>query len=127
MKGWTAADIDAYQRRAKQEMVKAPKKARAVQRHVTGKMNGTEKRFFADHVEGKTYTFESLKFRLADNTWYTPDFMVIEDGRVVIYEVKGGFFRDDARAKFKVAAEMNPWFVWRWAVWKDKKWTIEEY
>lgn len=54
----------------------------------------------------KYYRFESVKIRLADNTWYTPDFEVLtNEGIHIFYEVKGRWM-DDARVKFKTAAEM---------------------
>lgn len=54
------------------------------------------------------YKFEGMKFRLADNTFYTPDFIVmLADGQIEAREVKG-FWQDDARVKIKVAAEMYP-------------------
>lgn len=54
------------------------------------------------------YKFEGLKFRLADNTFYTPDFCImLPDGQIEIREVKG-FWQEDARVKIKVAAEMYP-------------------
>ena len=54
------------------------------------------------------YKFEGLKFRLADNTFYTPDFaLMLSDGQMEIHEVKG-FWQDDARVKIKVASEMYP-------------------
>lgn len=52
--------------------------------------------------------FEGLKLRLADNTFYTPDFAVMSaDGVMEVHEVKG-FWQDDARAKIKIAADMYP-------------------
>lgn len=55
------------------------------------------------------YRFEGLKLRLADNTFYTPDFAVmLADGSLEVHEVKG-FWEDDARVKIKVAAEMHPY------------------
>jgi len=43
------------------------------------------------------WRFESLKFRLADRTWYTPDFYVMRaDGGIEIHEAKG-FWEDDSR------------------------------
>ena len=52
--------------------------------------------------------FEGLKLRLADNTFYTPDFAVMAaDGVIEVHEVKG-FWQDDARAKIKIAADMYP-------------------
>lgn len=54
------------------------------------------------------YKFEGLKFRLADNTFYTPDFAVLlGDGALEAHEVKG-HWQDDARAKIKIAADMYP-------------------
>lgn len=54
------------------------------------------------------FRFEGLKLRLADNTFYTPDFAVMAaDGVIECHEVKG-FWRDDARAKIKIAADQYP-------------------
>lgn len=54
------------------------------------------------------YKFEGLKIRLADNTFYTPDFFVmLADGTLECHEVKG-HWTDDARVKIKVAADMYP-------------------
>jgi len=54
------------------------------------------------------YGFEAIKLRLANNCYYTPDFMVVRaDGVVELHEVKG-FWRDDARVKIKVAASQFP-------------------
>ncbi|WP_229211426.1 DUF1064 domain-containing protein [Duganella sp. BJB476] len=54
------------------------------------------------------FKFEGLKFRLADNTFYTPDFAVmLASGALEAHEVKGDW-EDDARAKIKIAADMYP-------------------
>ena len=54
------------------------------------------------------YRFEGLKLRLADSTFYTPDFAVmLTNGQIECHEVKG-FWQDDARVKIKVAAEQYP-------------------
>lgn len=54
------------------------------------------------------YRFEGLKLRLADNTFYTPDFAVMRStGQMECHEVKG-FWTDDARVKIKVAADLYP-------------------
>jgi len=54
------------------------------------------------------YKFEGIKLRLADNTFYTPDFFVMmADGQLEAHEVKG-HWQDDARAKIKIAADMYP-------------------
>jgi hypothetical protein len=60
------------------------------------------------HGEVLWYRFEGIKLRLADNTFYTPDFAVMAaDGVMECHEVKG-FWRDDARAKIKIAASLYP-------------------
>jgi len=54
------------------------------------------------------WRFEGLKLRLADNTFYTPDFAVLNSDCVMeCHEVKG-FWQDDARAKIKIAADLYP-------------------
>lgn len=54
------------------------------------------------------YKFAAIKFRLADNTFYTPDFAVmLANSQLEMHEVKG-FWEDDARVKIKVAAELYP-------------------
>ena len=61
------------------------------------------------------YKFEGIKFKLADNTYYTPDFAVmLRTGEIEIHEVKGSkfIFQDDAKVKIKVAAELYP-FVFK--------------
>lgn len=86
----------------------------ALGRLKSGSMNRTEQAY-NDHLEllkhaGEIvwFKFEGMKFRLADKTFYTPDFSVLfSDGRLEIHEVKG-FWTDDARVKIKVAASMYP-------------------
>jgi hypothetical protein len=95
-------------------------------------MNKTEAAYAA-HLEARKargdvlgWWYEAIKFKLADNTFYTPDFMVLlADMSIDIDETKG-FWRDDARVKIKVAAAMFP-FRFR-AITKGKGglWNIEE-
>jgi hypothetical protein len=80
--------------------------------------------------EVEWYAFEGVKLRLADNTFYTPDYAVMRsDGLLEIHEVKG-FWEDDARVKIKVAAAMFPFAFYGVQV-KPKKegggWKIEEF
>jgi hypothetical protein len=73
------------------------------------------------------YSWESIKLRLADKTWYTPDFPVVHsDHHLAFYEVKG-FWRDDARVKIKVAAEQYPQFVFIAATIDHGQWQFEEF
>ena len=80
----------------------------------TGAMNKTEAAYAADLQAAEArgdvlwHKFEGLKLRLADNTFYTPDFTVLaSDGVLECHEVKG-FWTDDARVKIKIAAELYP-------------------
>ena len=88
--------------------------AMALGRLKAGAMNKTEAAYAASLELRKAagevawYRFEGVKLRLADSTFYTPDFAVmLADGRMQMHEVKG-FWQDDARAKIKIAADMYP-------------------
>lgn len=90
------------------------RKLQALGRLKAGKMNQTEAayeqqlKFRLRACEIAWYKFEGLKLRLADNTFYTPDFFVmLADGTLECHEVKG-HWTDDARVKIKVAADMYP-------------------
>jgi hypothetical protein len=54
------------------------------------------------------YRFEGVKLRLANKTFYEPDFIVLrKSGELEVHEVKGRWM-DDARVKIKVAASQYP-------------------
>lgn len=95
-----------------------PRPRGRTQRPVPGTMNKLEARYAAflelqrrsNLITG--YWYESEKFRLADRTWYTPDFIVQRpDGFMEIHECKG-WMQEDANVKLKVAAEL----YWRYPV-----------
>lgn len=66
------------------------------------------------------WRYEGITLRLADGVRYSPDFVVfMNGGRMRLVEVKGGYFRDDARIKLRVAVEMYPDFSWL-LVWAKK-------
>jgi hypothetical protein len=70
------------------------------------------------------WDFEPEKLRLADRTYYTPDFRVLlNDGTVEFHETKG-FWEEDARVKFKVAAEQHP-YTFKAIRWVKKQWEVE--
>jgi len=71
------------------------------------------------------YRFEGVKLRLADYTFYTPDFFITYRDHFEVMEVKG-FWRDDARVKIKVAAAMYPFFKFVAVQWKKRQWIYEE-
>lgn len=99
-------------------------------------MNKTEAAYERDLRDAQSlgditwYRFEGLKLRLADNTFYTPDFAVMSNDNVIeCHEVKG-FWTDDARVKIKVAAEQYP-FRFKAIKAKPKKdgggWSVEAF
>lgn len=98
----------------------------------TGHMNKTEAAYAAMlaarlHAgEILWFRFEAHKLRLADNTFYTPDFTVITAaGQTEYHEVKGRW-TDKARAKTKIAADQYPYrFI---AIQRDGRhgWRVED-
>ena len=101
-----------------------------------GEMNGTEQAYH-DHLAQRQHAgeiawfkFEAMTFKLADDTRYTPDFMVmLADGRMEVHEVKG-FWTDDAKVKIKVASALFPFEFF--AIKKKAKkdgggWLVEAY
>jgi len=116
-------------------------KAKAcIKRRVPGQMSTTEAKF-REHLQERverdeifSFAFEPVRLKLADLTYYTPDFMLIHnDGLIEFVEVKGSWHapnQDKSRVKLKVAAEQNQWAKFSAAVPIAKKngggWEIEE-
>ena len=99
-------------------------------RPIPGKMNKLEQSY-SDYLEHLMlaghivrYRYEPLKFKLAPNTFYTPDYMVTFEDRVEIHETKG-FWEEDARIKIKMAAELFPEFIFVGVQYKKKEWIYE--
>jgi len=116
-------------------------RAKSRPRSLPGQMNKTERAYadllsqamLIDQVMG--WRYEAIKLRLADNTFYTPDFWVqLPSGEIELHEVKAcksddSFLcEDDAAVKIKVAAEMYPefGFVMCGRLTKDRGWRIEK-
>ncbi|GGO89088.1 hypothetical protein GCM10011348_46020 [Marinobacterium nitratireducens] len=98
-------------------------------------MNKTEARYQSEVLEpavaAGTYRsarFEAVKLRLADRTFYTPDFQVVNDetGEIELHEVKG-YWEDDARVKIKVAAAQFPEFRFIAVQHKKGEWIREAF
>ncbi len=73
------------------------------------------------------WEFEAMKFKLADKTYYTPDFIVMDSNlEISIREVKG-HWEDDARVKIKCAAAKFP--IFRFMAIKNNRglWEVEEF
>lgn len=80
------------------------------------KMNKLESAY-AELLAGRTlagevrwWRYEAVKLKLADHTFYTPDFVIqLANLELEFHETKG-WMRDDANVKIKVAAEQYPLF-----------------
>jgi hypothetical protein len=103
-------------------------------------MNRTEEaysRYLQDRLmagEIRWWAYEAWKFRLADNTHYTPDFIVVgNDLRIEAHEVKAQWstgkpgWMEDARIKIKVAAEMHPVRFIAVSRGRDGNWEFEDF
>ena len=136
MKRWTTLSADEVAAKSAANRAARGNAMYALGRLKTGQMNKTELEYAA-HLEWLKeikqviwYKFEGLKLRLADNTFYTPDFAVMaKDSVLELHEVKG-FWTDDARVKIKVAAALYP-FRFKALKVKSKRdgggWITEEF
>lgn len=116
---WSEDEYREWKEKRKGVRFEEPKKA---------KMNKTETRYaqlldaLKHSGEVLDWWFESMKFRIADRTWYTPDFVVLRSNGVLeVVEIKG-FLRDDASVKFKTCREMYYAFDWRMLSYKQGEW-----
>lgn len=81
------------------------------------------------------WRFEALKFRLADMTTYTPDFLVIgTDGSITLIDTKAYWKKagkvgitEDANVKVKVVADLYPWFAFQTAWEQGGLWQFKTY
>jgi hypothetical protein len=149
MVNWTAEDLAGVYRRREQEKqatapiktyVKMTREEDPIKTYV--KMTREEDRREMNKLEARYWEYlqvklsqqliqwcgyECLNFRLADKTYYKPDFVVItNDGDIEVHETKG-YWRDDARAKIKVASEQFPWITFRGLQWNKGAWKIEVF
>ena len=83
-----------------------------------GQMNGQETAYslYLNAMKATAiiidWWWDVLSIRMADSTFYKPDFLVMRaDGTLEIHEVKG-FMEDDAWVKLKVVAETYPFPIW---------------
>lgn len=96
---------------------------------VTG-LNKTEAAFLV-RLRADKWPFiavQGMTFKLGDDCRYTPDFITVDEGVIVAWEVKG-FWRDDARVKIMTAARAYPFIQFIAVSATDKKltgWTEED-
>lgn len=72
------------------------------------------------------WKFEAVTFKLAADTRYTPDFMVIDKYGAIRFDEVKGFWRDDAKVKIKVAANQFP-FTFQSVMLDKGSWEIKEF
>lgn len=101
-------------------------------------MNKTERAYSVLLEEEKRqglvidWKFHPMRIRLADNTFYEVDFLVLHaDMRLAIHETKGGYTTDKGQMKIKLCAEVLPYFRMVKAIKLPAKqgggWKREEY
>lgn len=70
----------------------------------------------------RRFRYEPMRLRLADGSWYKPDFLVEHnDGRLELEEVKG-YRREAAIVRFKVARELYPMFTFTMITKRNGQW-----
>lgn len=113
---------------------KAPQPKQIVKQKVRGEMNKTEQRFEQDYLKPlthigtfKDYEYESVKLKLGNGTYYTPDFCAWHpNGSVTFFEVKGAYIRDKGAMTIKIAASKYPLFKFVLAQYSKGQWTEQE-
>ena len=97
-------------------VVKAP--AVAQDAKPRGVPNKTESAYRARHLAGKDARYEAVTFRMANGHRYTPDWVVVADGKPIeCHEVKGAYRLGSyqrARLAFDQAAVEWPGIRWVW-------------
>jgi hypothetical protein len=92
------------------------------------KLNKTEQAYLA-MLRAKNYAYlgiQNITLKLGDDLRLTMDFNFInEQGRFVFVDTKGGFWREDAKIKVKVAARMYRWATFIVAHKEKSGWTEE--
>lgn len=121
MKGMTLADVQAHQAKVAgwrqwPNQHGEPEKARVdyvPMRERKRSMNKLEAAY-AQHLESlkrlgqiEWWAFEPMRLKLADGTYYRPDFASCAGGRLTFHETKG-HMREAARVRLNVAAELYP-------------------
>ena len=74
----------------------------------------------------RLFRYEPFRLRLADGAFYKPDFMAVStfDNAITLYEVKG-HWREAAKVRIKVAAELHHYFKFCIVMRSKGVWTYE--
>ncbi len=90
----------------------------------TGKQTETEKRYNRDCLGGNG-RFQPVILYLPGGGRYRPDFMTVDNGRIVFHEVKGSYrlgSQGRAYTAFHEACAAFPFWTFVWAHWTGKEW-----
>lgn len=97
------------------EALRAPALQPIIAYERPSKLNKTEAAYF-EHLKARQRLGEFRRvdahpehLRLADSTFYVPDFRAITVAGVVEFHEVKGFLREDSWAKLKIAVEMHPY------------------
>jgi hypothetical protein len=141
---WTPEQLAAFearkveQRAAQAKPLTPMQRFQALGRLPKDQMNGTE-RAYADllaieKAAGRIldWKFHPMNVRLAGNTFYEVDFLVLDaDCKISIREIKGTYTTDKGQMKIKLCAEAMPWFQFLKITKTPKKmgggWKVEEF
>jgi hypothetical protein len=92
--------------------------------------NKTEGEYKSIHLRGKDARYEAVSFKLANGHRYTPDWVVVEGGKITeCHEVKGAFrhaSHNRAQVMFDQARLEYPGIRWLWATKKKSGWEVRE-
>lgn len=85
--------------------------------------NKTEARFNREVLGGRGL-YEAITLRLPGGSRYTPDWVVVDEGRVMLFEVKSYRQPSEGRAltAFREARAAFPCFSFGWWVWTGGEW-----
>lgn len=120
---------------------KAKKRIKPVKHRHDGKMTKTELEYAQIFLEPQLrasslvrYEYERKTFILANGCSYTPDFWCVFENHIEIHEIKGGHEENkglnsrDGKTRWKIAAQENPEFVWKYCRRLESgEWKVEEY
>lgn len=138
---WTPEQLAAHNASQNFDAIRADaaaKRYQSIGRLPKGTMNRTETAYAALLDEKKRtgevleWRFHPFNVRLAANTFYEVDFIVLTgDMRLEIHEVKGDYTNPVGQMKIKLCAEALPFFRMLKCIRQSKKngggWKIEEF
>lgn len=141
---WTEADYQRHLERRNQRTAEKSKQSDGVKRWQAlgrlpkGEMNKTEQAYsqrlelMKRSGEIIDWKFHPMNMRLAKNTFYEVDFLVLhKDMTIAIHETKGEYTSEKGQMKIKLAAEAMPWFRFYKCIKVAEKngggWKIEDF